>query len=42
MLVPFYMLEGNINVVKEINLNIGCEIVYRDDNGNTAIIYIAD
>ena len=39
MLVPFYMLEGNIEKEKEVVLPDGSkEITYKDEHGNTAVI----
>ncbi len=38
MLVPFYMLEGVISVIKEIKVLEGVEKWYEDEQGNRAII----
>ena len=38
MLKPFWMLEGNINQVKEIDSKEIKEIWYEDESGNKAIV----
>lgn len=43
MLKPFYMLEGNIEIAKEIKLDDGrIERHYADDRGNMAVVIMKD
>lgn len=37
-LVPFYMLEGEINLIKEIKFADGIEKHWEDEKGHRAVI----
>jgi len=40
MLVPFYMLDGEINLIKTVETEQGTEKTYEDEKGNWSVIEV--